>query len=70
MGSHPNILMPKIGTSTPVAIGTNPVLYANAQNRFCFILATVFLPKSSAITTSHISSFINRIFLIRITIYV
>ena len=59
MGSHSNIPTPSRGTSIPPAIGINPVLYANAQKRFCFILATVFFPRSRAVTTSLISSFIS-----------
>ncbi len=50
-----------MGTNTPAAIGIKPVLYANAQNRFCFIFETVLFPKSNAVTTSLISSLISMI---------
>src|ERR687887_1038600 len=59
IGSHPNIPTPIKGTSMPPAIGINPALYAKAQKRFCLIFETVFLPRSSAVTTSLISSFIS-----------
>ena len=59
IGSQPNTPNPRIGTSAPAAIGIKPVLYANAQNKFCFIFETVLLPKSSAVTTSLISSLIS-----------
>jgi hypothetical protein len=52
IGSHPNIPTPIKGTNMPPAIGISLVLYANAQKRFCFIFDTVFLPRSSAVTTS------------------
>jgi hypothetical protein len=62
IGNHPNIPTPRSGTSAPPAIGINPMLYANAQKRFCLIFEIVFLPNSRAIATSLTSSFINIIF--------
>jgi hypothetical protein len=35
IGSQPKTLSPRNRTSAPAAIGIRPVLYANAQNRFC-----------------------------------
>ncbi len=58
IGNHPNIPTPSSGTKAPPAIGINPVLYANAQNKFCFIFVTVFFPSSNAIDTSLTSPFI------------
>src|ERR671911_2574847 len=59
IGSQPNTPNPRIGTNAPAAIGIKPVLYANAQNKFCFIFETVLLSKSNAVTTSLILSFNN-----------
>jgi hypothetical protein len=42
IGSQAYIPAPTIGTKAPAVIGIKPVLYANAQTKFCFIFDTVF----------------------------
>jgi hypothetical protein len=68
MGAKHYIFAPKIGIRAPAASGMRPVLYANAQKRFCLIFDMVVSTKLYAITALLTSPIINMIALVSFAI--